>query len=245
MSGSRSTYDTWHDERERADADPRPKEPWHALTIAHLPDLRGKRVLEIGCGRGQFALYLGHQGAEQVVAADFSSAAVAHARRRVETLDSVTALVADVQELPFADESFDVVISQETLEHVPDPERGLAELVRVTARGGTLLVTTPNYLSLMGLWRVLSWLGRRPYSELGQPINQPLILPARVRSLRRLGCRVDAVAGTHQLLVVPGFTTVRLSFLERPQRLMKWVCYHGLTVATRLPPSGARADPRS
>lgn len=225
-------YDIWHDAREAADERASPTAPWHILTIDHLPDVRGKRVLEIGCGRGVFARYLTEQGA-QVVAADFSPAAVSHARARLEGLDA-TAIVADVQDIPFPDQSFDVVISQETLEHVPDPAQGLAELVRVTRLGGKLIVTTPNYLSLVGLWRVACKIVDKPYSEVGQPINQPLMLFRRVRALRGLGCRVDAVAGSHQLLVIPGFATVRLSFLERPQKIMKWTCYHGLTSVTRV-----------
>jgi SAM-dependent methyltransferase len=228
-----SAYDAWHDAHETADSDPTARAPWHVLTLAHLPDVRGKRVLEIGCGRGAFARYLAQQGAS-LVAADFSPAAVSHARKRLEGFDA-TAIVADIQSIPFPDESFDVVVSQETLEHVPDPEQGLRELVRVTRRGGRLLVTTPNYLSLMGLWRIACRVSGKPYTELGQPINQPLMLIRRVRALRRLGCRVDRVAGTHQLLVIPGFTTVRLAFLERPRGIMKWFCYHGLTSATRLP----------
>jgi 2-polyprenyl-3-methyl-5-hydroxy-6-metoxy-1,4-benzoquinol methylase len=226
-------YDAWHDARETEDVQPRASAPWHSLTMAHLPEIRGRYVLEVGCGRGVFARYLAEQGAN-LVAADFSEAAVLHARKRLEGLN-VTTLVADIQDLPFEDGSFDVVISQETLEHVPDPAKGLAELVRVTRPGGKVLVTTPNYLSLIGLWRVAHRLFGKRYSELGQPINQPLVLVRRVRALRRLGCRVDAVDGTHQLLVIPGFRTVRVSFLEHPRSIMKWFCYHGLTVATRLP----------
>jgi ubiquinone/menaquinone biosynthesis C-methylase UbiE len=233
MRDAAQAYDAWHDVRETG-RDETATAPWHLLTIAHLPDIRGQRVLEIGCGRGVFAHYLAEQGAD-VVAADFSPAAVSHARKRLEDFDA-TVLVADIQELPFADESFDVVISQETLEHVPNPWRGLSELVRVTRVGGTLIITTPNYLSLMGLWRLACVIVGKPYSETGQPINQPLMLFRRVRALGRLGCRVDAVAGTHQLLVIPGFATVRLPLLERPQQLMKWVCFHGVTVATRLAP---------
>jgi SAM-dependent methyltransferase len=233
-------YDAWHDARETGRWDAPPGAPWHALTIAHLPEVRGKRVLEIGCGRGAFARYLAERGAD-LVAADFSAAAVAHARRRLDGLDA-SAIVADIQDIPFPDESFDIVISQETLEHVPDPMRGLSELVRVTRVGGRLVVTTPNYLSLVGVWRLACRIVGKPYSEVGQPINQPLMLFRRVLSLRRFGCRVDAVAGTHQLLVIPGFATVRVRFLERPRPIMKWFCYHGLTLATRVTASPIRTS---
>jgi 2-polyprenyl-3-methyl-5-hydroxy-6-metoxy-1,4-benzoquinol methylase len=231
-SNSVGTYDAWHATQEKGVWDEPPSTAWHMLTIPYLPDLSGKRVLEIGCGNGIFARYLATQGAE-LVAADFSEEAISNTRKRLEGFEA-TVMVADIQRIPFPDESFDVVVSQETLEHVPDPALALEELVRVTRRGGKLIVTTPNYLSLMALWRITCKIVGKPYSELGQPINQPLVLFRRVRTLRRLGCRVDAVAGSHQLLVIPGFATVRLGFLERPQRIMKWVCYHGVTAATRL-----------
>lgn len=74
MHDSADAYDSWHDAREKDDRDALPRAPWHVLTIAHLPDVRGQKVLEIGCGRGVFARYLAEQGAE-VVAADFSPVA--------------------------------------------------------------------------------------------------------------------------------------------------------------------------
>jgi ubiquinone/menaquinone biosynthesis C-methylase UbiE len=226
-----STYDEWHDSWEADDPDGTPTAPWHELTIKHLPALEGRRVLEIGCGRGVFARHLAERGAE-LVAADFSPAAIRHAARRLEGT-SARAMVVDMQSMPFPDEAFDVVISQETLEHVPDPARALAELVRVTRRRGTLLVTTPNYLSLIGLWRLACKFVGKPYSEVDQPINQPLMLFRRVRALRRLGCQVTVVEGSHQLLQIPGRPTVRVEWLEHPQWLMRWFCYHAITVATR------------
>jgi ubiquinone/menaquinone biosynthesis C-methylase UbiE len=225
-------YDEWHNSHEAVDPDATATAPWHVLTIRHLPAVEGRMVLEIGCGRGAFARYLVEQGAE-LVAADFSPAAVQHAARRLEG-SGAQAMVVDIQSIPFPDEAFDVVISQETLEHVPDPDQGLAELVRVTKRGGELIVTTPNYLSLIGLWRVACKLVGKPYSEVGQPINQPLMLFRRVRALRRLGCRVTAIEGSHQLLQVPGCPTVRVKWLEHPRWLMRWFCYHTITVATRV-----------
>lgn len=196
----------------------------------HLRDVRGLRVLEIGCGRGTFARYLLEQGAD-LVAADFSPAAVEYAREVIGGRCEV--IVADIQDIPFLSASFDVVVSLETLEHVPFPDRGLAELVRVTKPGGQLLITTPNYLSIVGLYRLLLPLVGRRFTELGQPINQPLMLFRRVRALKRLGCAVDAVDGCVHSLPIPGRDTVRLMWLEHPHALTKWVARHGLTSATR------------
>jgi 2-polyprenyl-3-methyl-5-hydroxy-6-metoxy-1,4-benzoquinol methylase len=228
-----SAYDAWHEELATSEGSaPKAMTPWHTLTLRHLPaDVTGMRVLEIGCGRGAFAALLAQKGAD-VTAADFSPAAVKHATRLAGHFGA-TVLEADIQELPFADQAFDVVVSQETLEHVPDPDRGLEELVRVTKVGGLVIVTTPNYFSIIGLFRVaLRLIGRR-YTEMGQPINQPLLLHSRVKKLRKLGCTVQAVDASHMLLPVPGFRTVRLGFMERPHRAMKWFCFNSLTAATR------------
>lgn len=70
-------------------------------------------------------------------------------------------LVVDAnQPLPFADESFDLVWCSEVIEHLLVPERSLAELRRVTRRGGTLVLTTPN--SYAWLFRALALVGLTP-----------------------------------------------------------------------------------
>jgi 2-polyprenyl-3-methyl-5-hydroxy-6-metoxy-1,4-benzoquinol methylase len=227
-------YDQWHTAIGAAEEVPTPTAPWHLMARRHLGDVQGLRVLEIGCGLGAFANYLAEAGAT-VVAADFSPAAVAYASRLLAPRGG-TAVVADVQDLPFEDGAFDLVISLDTLEHVPRPSVGLAELVRVTRPGGRLVITTPNYLSLMGLCRALVWfparlVGKR-YGEMGQPLNKPIMAFRRVRRLRKLGCRVDAFEGTLHLLSIPGFTTRVVRILERPS--LQRFAYHSCTVATRL-----------
>ena len=53
--------------------------------------------------------------------------------------------VCDVQALPFKDDAFDVVIANHMLYHVPDPDRGVAELARVVHRDGVVLAATNGY----------------------------------------------------------------------------------------------------
>jgi len=106
-----------------------------------FPD--GHTVLEPGCGVGSQTVFLAtHSPGAQIVAVDASEESLVAARRRVAGagLDNVTLERADIYELPFADGTFDDVFVCFVLEHLADPEAGLAELRRVLARGGTITV---------------------------------------------------------------------------------------------------------
>jgi SAM-dependent methyltransferase len=104
---------------------------------------RPRRVLEVGAGPGELSARMtGALGAE-VVALDVSERMVELARGR-----GVDARVGDVQSLPFEDESFDTVVAAWMLYHVPDLDRGLAEIARVLAPGGWLVAVTNSELHL-------------------------------------------------------------------------------------------------
>jgi SAM-dependent methyltransferase len=94
-------------------------------------------VLEVGCGEGELAERMTAALSAEVVAIDQSERMVELARAR-----GVDARVGDVQELPFADGSFDVVVAAWMLYHVPDLDRGIGELARVLRPGGRLVAAT-------------------------------------------------------------------------------------------------------
>src|SRR5688572_2174023 len=128
---SRAAYEAWHEAvyAEDAIAD----RPWHDLVRSYLrpADLDGRHVLEIGCGRGELACLLAESEARprRLVAADFAHAAVRFgaARGRHRALGGVSWMVADVQAVGLPDETFDTVISCETIEHLVDPVGALRE----------------------------------------------------------------------------------------------------------------------
>jgi 2-polyprenyl-3-methyl-5-hydroxy-6-metoxy-1,4-benzoquinol methylase len=228
---SREIYDQWHT-KWGPDKDG-PDSPWHQMAKRAVDNLDGKSVLEIGCGRGGFSAYLASLGAK-LTAADFSCAAVRMAREQLRRFESCELITADVQNVPFPDGSFDVAISLETLEHVPQPDQGLAELVRVTKLDGKLIISTPNYFGLLGIYRAYREATGRRYTEIGQPINQPLKLKERVRKLRELGCRIGVVDGCGHYLYLPRIRPIRMRWLDHPRVLTKWLAAHSLTVATKL-----------
>ena len=225
-------YDEWH---RNFDAETDPIDtPWHTMAIPQLPPLDGSRVLEIGCGRGGFSQYLASKGAD-LVAADFSPAAVEVGNKLLASHPSAEAVVADIEAIPFERESFDVVVSLDTIEHVPHPTRAVAELVRVLRPGGKLVLTTNNYFGLIGLWRAAMTIAGFRFTEFGQPINQPLMFFPSARLLRGLGCTVELIDGSGHYLRVPRYQMgyLRLNFLERPHALTKWFGTHRLVVATK------------
>jgi SAM-dependent methyltransferase len=128
------------------------------LAIEALREVDAERVLEVGCGLGDFA-----QRAEQELGA--SLLVVDASPRMVELAQGrgLDAQVADVQALPFRDEQFDAVVANWVLHHVPDRDRGIAEIARVLRPGGTLVAATFSNKHLLELYQ---WLGDPSVGEL-------------------------------------------------------------------------------
>jgi SAM-dependent methyltransferase len=123
------------------------RQPGELVLAEHLARYRlaaqlapGRRVLDAACGEGYGLALMAAAGPESATGVDVDPATVEHVRER----HGLDARQADVRELPFADDAFDLVVSFETIEHVPEPERALDELARVLAPGGLLLISTPN-----------------------------------------------------------------------------------------------------
>ena len=108
----------------------------------------GQRVLDVGCGEGQFAAELARAGAK-VVGVDVAEEPLRRARARDPRLD--LRLVAPTQAWDLQDASFDVVWAGEVIEHVADTAAWLSEVRRVLRSGGSLLLSTPAHgpLTLM------------------------------------------------------------------------------------------------
>ncbi|MFT3878150.1 MAG: class I SAM-dependent methyltransferase [Gemmatales bacterium] len=137
--GVRSGYDRWSAVYDH-DANPLPplEEP---LVQATLGDVRGKYVLDLGCGTGRHALWLAHSGAN-VTAVDFSEGMLAEARRKPGA-ESIQFRVHDLhQPLPFADEQFDIIVCGLVMEHLKDLTPFYSEAHRVLKRGGSAVIST-------------------------------------------------------------------------------------------------------
>ncbi len=105
------------------------------------------RVLECGTGTGRFWDNSFAHKASSLTLTDLSPGMVQEAvsRARRNGFDDVTGNECDVQELRYEDDSFDVVVANHMLYHVPDPDLAVAELARVLRPGGSLLAATNGY----------------------------------------------------------------------------------------------------
>jgi SAM-dependent methyltransferase len=110
--------------------------------VARLALPRNASIIDVGCGSGRMLDELARFG--DVAGVDVSASAVAAAQARGHLRVSR----ARAEELPFPDDSFHLVTCLDVLEHTPDDERTLRELLRVTRPGGHLLVTVPAYQAL-------------------------------------------------------------------------------------------------
>jgi len=140
---------------------------------------------------------------------------------------------ADIGRLPFDEATFDVVISCETIEHVPDPSGAMSELARVLKDGGRLLLTTPNYMNLLGAFRAYRRLVGRPFTEEGQPINNFTSVLRTIWWMRRCGLRSRLVDSSGHYLTLPKRLPVKIAALDDHQMLVRWFASHQLLVATK------------
>jgi SAM-dependent methyltransferase len=206
---SRSRYAAWHHQLAAYEFAPKDlHHPWHITVARLLPDLRNQRILEIGCGRGDFAVWLAARYPQtEVNAVDFSVEAIEIAKSRAASSGAlVNFAVDDAESLTFRDCSFDYVISCECMEHVADPLRMAREIYRVLHPGGRFILTTENYFNGMIVAWLQTWIFGKPFdSGSGVQPRENFFVFWRVKQLLcKSGLKVESMESNHfQWLLLP------------------------------------------
>lgn len=135
----------------------------------------GQKVLEVGVGAATDFLQWVRAGA-RAHGIDLTEEAVEHARRRLAVygLEAEEVRVADAENLPFPDDTFDLVYSWGVIHHSPDPMRALREIVRCTRPGGEVKVMVYNRRSLYAFYQWLRFgpLRGRPFRSVADVLYQ-------------------------------------------------------------------------
>lgn len=121
-----------------------------------LPAVSGGRLLDVGCGSGEWLLEMRRRG-WTVAGVDFDESAVKLARQEALKVEC-----GSLEEQNYPDDYFDAVTLNHVIEHVPDPVRTLAECARILKPEGKLVLFTPNNASLGHLLFKESWRGLEP-----------------------------------------------------------------------------------
>lgn len=158
-------------------------------------------VLEVGCGTGLVLERLA-RFARSAQGVDLSPGMLEHARAR-----GLDVREGSATDLPFEDASFDVCCSFKVLAHVPEIERALTEMARVTRPGGHVIAEFYNPLSLRGLAKRLTPAGRVATSKTEADVYTRFDTPRAVRRLTPEGCHFAAARGIR--IVVPAATLMR------------------------------------
>ena len=177
------------------------------IRFAELAELGlppGSLVLDAGAGFGRHAFEFARRG-HRVVALDDAASEVEGTRDtfaamvqagEVEEKSYVGALRGDATALPFADGTFDAVVTSEVLEHIPDDTGALGELTRVLRTGGVLAATVPTWLP-----EKINWMLSDDYHAPAAPGGHVRIYSATElkAKMRAAGLRVAATHHAHAL----------------------------------------------
>ena len=118
------------------------------------------KVIDVGCGAGRHSFEAYRRGAN-VIAFDQDAEELANVDTMLQAMGEAgeapasakaQVVVGDALALPYPDGSFDCVIASEILEHIPDDDGAISELIRVLRPGGTLAVTVPRWLPEKICW---------------------------------------------------------------------------------------------
>lgn len=186
-------------------------------------DVGAKRVLDVACGTGYGSDILKRGQAARVVGVDIDENALAYAAKQWQLSNLFQ---ADALHLPFRSHTFDVIVSFETIEHLPEPRAFLHELMRLLAVDGHLILSVPNR-------RFASPNSDTPYSPYHtfEPTRTELL-----ELLRVCGWSVQTLYGLEHSLRAAALLRPVMSAFAKQAGTIAWQAYLRRAVIALLPP---------
>ncbi len=160
---------------------------WHRWVFELLQGKPACRVLELGCGPG--TLWLNNQERIppdwQITLSDFSAGMLDEARTHLSNVAHAFHFEQiDAQAIPYPDQSFDMVIANHMLYHVPDRARALAEIYRVLAPTGSLYAATNTRAHMQEIWDLVRQIF--PTYTVDQAFKDAFSLESGIEQLERV-----------------------------------------------------------
>ncbi|WP_459501579.1 class I SAM-dependent methyltransferase [Bacillus sp. C1] len=112
---------------------------WREM-IQNIIDVNGKNIIDIGCGGGIYTKELALMGANKVVGFDFSKKMLQAAAENCTSIQNISFIHGDAHKTPFANETFDIVISRAVIHHLHDIPKFLCEASRILKKDGILIL---------------------------------------------------------------------------------------------------------
>lgn len=170
-----------------------PDDPRYRKVFGLLEQENPSSLLDIGCGNGAFSEVLVRAGWTCSALELLPDLAEEAKRRRIRAVRGDTS-----DPFPFAEGIFPFVFAGEILEHQVGDDDFLSECHRVLAPGGTLILTTPNLVSLGN--RVRMSLGRLPRFAYDEPHYRIYTLDLLLQKIRGAGLRPVHISASHVLI---------------------------------------------
>lgn len=174
-------------------------------------NISGGKVLDIGCGSGDFSIELARAGAS-VIALDISRDRIEAVKKKaLEKGLTLDLRIGDAEKTTFPDETFDLILCRSVIEHVRNPEQLIKEMSRILKLNGAIQLTAPNRDSISQILR-------------DEHYRLPLvaILPRKLAAF--IVCKVFNLEDEYSVSVIPSF-----------RLLKKWTKANGLAIQMDMP----------